>query len=400
MKKQRYNEDDLKSVEHLLGYFDLQVLASYRNEPHKYAIKSDFFEGEIRVTNEYYEKLDNSENTSASIDIQFGYRTLKDGSLAIVAWLPDLFNKSKTHVPKWSAFHLKDPEWITEYDERFDKWVKRYIEGSWGVDNGPIHYLRETVKIINGLTRELVGIALFKYEISETISYPAAENTHRYQDCHKELYGYLIDGIEKDCIIALATSLGKSIKVGDKNTVQSLLKLFPALETAPSFLSAMNLVGEQRRLASHGVRPQAKPFEAFSQYTKDLSLCLQALKELLDLIEADFEVDGKQAHQRNEAKKWLPIITRQPEANYSIVEASQMVGKTIEKVEFGFRKDIKNVHGSEALIIYFTDGSIMGLETGSNAMNLCDEEKNLKPEDFQVDIDINWVQGLLKKKSS
>ncbi len=33
-----------------------------------------------------------------------------------------------------------------------------------------------------------------------------------------------------------------------------------------------------------------------------------------------------------------------------------MEGKTIEKVEFGFRKDIKNVHGSEALVIYFTDG--------------------------------------------
>ncbi len=39
MEENRYNEDDLKSVENLLGYFDLQVLASYHNEPHKYAIK-------------------------------------------------------------------------------------------------------------------------------------------------------------------------------------------------------------------------------------------------------------------------------------------------------------------------------------------------------------------------
>jgi len=400
MEEKRYNEDDLKSVEHLLGYFDLQVLASYRNEPHKYAIKSDFFEGEIRVTDEYYEELDNSGNTSDSIDIQFGYRTLKDGNLAIVAWLPDLFNKSKTHIPKWGAFNIKDPQWTTEYDERFDKWVRRYLEGNWGVDNGPIYYLRETVKLINGLTKELVGAALFKHEISETISYPAAENTHRYQDCHKELYGYLIDGIEKDCILSLATRLNKNIKIGDKNTVQSLLKLFPALETTPCFLPAMNLVSEQRRLASHGVRPQAKPLEAFSQYTKDLSLCVEALKELQGLLEADFGVDGKEAYQRNEAKKWLPVITRPPETTYSIVEASQMIGKTIEKVEFGFRKDIKNVHGSEALIVYFTDGSIMGLETGSNAMNLCDDENKLKPEDFQVDIEINWVKGLTKKNNA
>lgn len=399
MEEQRYNEADLKSVEHLLGYFDLQVLAGYRNEPHKYAITSDFFEGEIRITNEYYEEQSNSGNTSDSISIQFGYRTQKDGNLAIVAWLPDLFNKSKTHIPKWSGFHIKDPEWTTDYDERFDKWVRRYLEGNWGVDNGPIFYLRETVKIINGLTKELVGIALFKHEISETLNYPAAENTHRYQDCHKELYGYLIDGIEKDCIISMASSLGKSIKIGDKNTVQSLKKLFPALENTPNFSSAMNLVSEQRRLASHGVPPQAKHFEAFSQYTKDLSLCVEALKELQGLIEDNFGIDGKEAYQRNEAKKWLPTITRPPESNYSIVEASQMVGKTIEKVEFGFRKDIENVHGSEAILIYFTDGSIMGLETGSNAMNLCDDENNLKPESFQVDIDIHWVKGLTKKKT-
>ncbi len=399
MKEQKYNEDDLKSVEHLLGYFELQVLAGYRNEPHKYAIKSDFFEGEIRITDEYYDELESSGNTSNSINIQFGYRTLKDGNLAIVAWLPDLFQKSKTHVSKWSAFHIKEPEWTTEYDERFDNWVKRYLEGNWGVDNGPIFYLGETVKVINGMTKELVGTALFKHEISETLSYPAAENTHRYQDSHKELYGYLIDGIDKDCIVNIASNLGKHIKIGDKNTVQSLIKLFPTLETMPNFLSAMNLVSEQRRLASHGVRPIAKQFEAFSQYTKDLALCVEALKELQSLIESDFGVDGKKAYQRNEAKKWLPVIVRPPEAHYSIVGASQMVGKTVEKVEFGFRKDIENVHESEALIIYFTDGSIMGLETGSNAMNLCNDENKLKPEDFHVDIDINWVQGLAKKQN-
>lgn len=399
MKEQKYNEDDLKSVEHLLGYFELQVLAGYRNEPHKYAIKSDFFEGEIRITDEYYDELESSGNTANSINIQFGYRTLKDGNLAIVAWLPDLFQKSKTHISKWSAFHIKEPEWTTEYDERFDNWVKRYLEGSWGVDNGPIFYLGETVKVINGMTKELVGAALFKHEISETLSYPAAENTHRYQDSHKELYGYLIDGIDKDCIINLASSLGKDIKVGDKNTVQSLKKLFPALETTPSFSSAMNLVSEQRRLASHGVRPKAKQFEAFSQYTKDLALCVEALKELQSLIESDFGVDGEKAYQRNQAKKWLPVIVRPPEAHYSIVGASQMAGKTVEKVEFGFRKDIENVHESEALIIYFTDGSIMGLETGSNAMNLCNDENKLKPEDFHVDIDINWVQGLAKEQN-
>ncbi len=119
------------------------------------------------------------------------------------------------------------------------------------------------MKIINGLTKELVGKALFKHEISETLSFPAAENTHRYQDCHKELYGYVIDGIDKDCIISLASILKKEIKIGDKKTIDGLKKLFPGLETTPCFLPDKDLISEQRRLASHGVRLQANLLTPF-----------------------------------------------------------------------------------------------------------------------------------------
>jgi len=393
----RYNESDLKSVEHLLGYFDQQVLAAYRNEPHKYRIESDYFEGELTITNEYYNELESTGKTSEVVSIRFGYRTLRDGNLAIVAWLPDLFEKSKAHVQRWSAFHLKNPEWTTDYDQRFGNWVLRYLEGSWDVDNGPLHYLGQTIKIINGLTTELVGVPLYKHEIDEILGYPAAENTHRYQDSHKVLYGYLIDGLDKDCISRLASSLGMSIKVGDKNTIQAITKLFPDLETSPrNFMPPVNLVSEQRRLASHGVRAPAENFPAFSQFTKDLSLCLGAVKELLAMLERDFGVNGEAAHERHEAKKWLPQINRSPESHYSIVQASCMEGKTVEKVEFGFRKEIKGVHESEALIIYFTDGSIMSLVAGSNVANLVSDKNGLHPEDFHVDFIVNWVPELPK----
>jgi hypothetical protein len=74
-----------------------------------------------------------------------------------------------------------------------------------------------------------------------------------------------------------------------------------------------------------------------------------------------------------------------------------MKGKTIEKVEYGTREDIKEVHGSEAIIIYFTDGSIMGLDTGSNAFNVAGTEKPFRPEDLSVDFMVHWVPPLLKK---
>ena len=94
MSTLRYNESDLQSAEKYLGYFDQQVLASYRNEPHKYRIVTDYFEGELTVTDEYYSELEKTGKTSEAVSIQFGYRTLRDGNLAIVAWLPDLFEKS------------------------------------------------------------------------------------------------------------------------------------------------------------------------------------------------------------------------------------------------------------------------------------------------------------------
>jgi hypothetical protein len=71
-----------------------------------------------------------------------------------------------------------------------------------------------------------------------------------------------------------------------------------------------------------------------------------------------------------------------------------MVGKTVAKVEFGFREHIDDVHQSEVLIIRFADGSIMSIDTGSNAWNLSDDEKGLRPDDFHVDFVIHWVPEL------
>src|SRR5713226_2704143 len=103
-------------------------------------------------------------------------------------------------------------------------------------------------------------------------------------------------------------------------------------------MTATNLVSEQRRLASHGVRAKAVQFSAFSKFTEDLSLCLKAVEELLAMIEKEFGVNGEEACKRHEARKWLPHITRPPKANYSILQALRMKGKTVEKVEVGFRE--------------------------------------------------------------
>ncbi|MCU0914450.1 MAG: hypothetical protein MUC88_07815 [Planctomycetes bacterium] len=394
MEEPRENDVDVKSVAHLLEYFDRQVLAGYQNESDKYAIKSDFFEGKLELTEGYFRELERLGRTDENLYIHFGYRTLKDGDLAIVAWLPDLFERSKTHIQRWMSFRLQSAEWTTDYDERFQKWVRRNLRGDWEVDNGPSYYLIETVNTINGLTCEIVNCPLYKHAIGESIPYPAAENTHRYQDSHRELYGYLIDGVNKDCIAKLATRLGVTIKIGDKITVKSLFQLLPDLESTGHFKSAMDTVSEQRRLASHGVRPASAKFGAFSQFTIDLYLCLDATKQLLAILEDKFEIAGRRAYERQRAKEWLPRITRPPQAHYSIVQALEMKGKTVGKVEVGFREGIEGVHESEAILVHFADGSIMSIVAGSNIGDLTAGRNDCRPEELDIYFIVNWVPPL------
>ena len=244
------------------------------------------------------------------------------------------------------------------------------------------------------MTSELVSVRLYKDEIDERLAYPAADNTYGYQDSHKVLYGYLIDGLDKQCISALASRLGTTVNVGNKNTIQAITMSFPKLQTSPNFMSAMNLVSDQCRRASHGVRPPAENFPAFSQFTKDLYLCLEAAKELLAMLEHEFGVDGEEVRDHHESKTLLPQIDRPAGSHYSIVQAARMQGKTVEKVDFGFRAKIKGVHESEALVIHFTDGSIMSLETGSNLANVAANETSLNPEDFHVDLIVHGVSRL------
>jgi hypothetical protein len=313
--------------------------------------------------------------------------------------LPDLFEKSKAHIEKWAAFHLKSPQWAGELDERFRNWLQRYVQGSWDVDNGPLFYVGEEIKTINGLTSEVVGIPFYKHEVDQTLGYPAAENTHRYQDAHRTLYGYLIDGIDKKCISALASNLGRTVRADNDKTIAALTTLLPGLSKSENFTPALAIVSEQRRLASHGARPKATAFAAFSKFTEDLRLCLKALKEVTAMLEDEFHVNANEMRKRYEAKKWLPVIVRPPSPNFSIVAAKQMVGKTVEKVEIGFREDIEGVHGSEAMIIHFTDGSIMGLDTGSNAANVASEHEGLRAEEFHADFMVQWVPKLTRNDS-
>ncbi|QNI32038.1 hypothetical protein H7849_24015 [Alloacidobacterium dinghuense] len=389
-------EKRIAPAKHLLGYFDQQALAPYHNEPEKYLIETDAFEGRLTVTSSYYKELEEADRTDEWLDLRFGYRALASGELAVVLWLPDL-RKATKHQQRWLGFHLQAPIWTLESDERFLKWVMRYLEGSWDIDNGPRHHLSETLKTINGLTNEMVGIPLYKHVIDESLGFPIAENTHRYQDAHRTLYGYLIDGIDKDCLARLGAYAGTPINLASDKTITAVTKLLPQLGKPSKFIKATSLVSTQRRIAAHAVRPKAERFPAFSAFTEDLALCVDALKELLGALESLLRVNGILARNRNEAKARLPRIDKQVHHFASILEASQMAGKTVQKVESGIREEIAGLHGSDVLLIHFTDGSILGIDTGSNVFNITSNRNDLRPEEFQTDFHLTWVPSLSQK---
>jgi hypothetical protein len=369
----------------IVGFFDQRILAVYKSEPDKYVLETDNFEGTLRRA------YDVDEYTTAEdhIDIRFGYRTLASGNLALAVYLPDLVEKSASHVKQWAGYHLEDPEWTTQPDHRFQMWKDRYLEGSWKVENGPRYHLENTIATINALCIEVVGQALFKFSTNPALNFPVAQNTHAYQDGHKELYNYVIDGLDKQTIELIAAHQNLKLNLNSDNTVNALKRALPMLP--PNLQSALEKVSNERRLAGHKVRPKAKRFQAFEEFTKDLEAVVVGLRELLATLENVLGMDSERACERQSTKKWLPRIDRPSEAHYAITKLPVIIGKTVERVEFGFREHYDGSHQSEAMILFFTDGSILGIDTGSNAGNIASNYEGLQPEDFHADFMLYWV---------
>jgi len=375
-----------------LGYFDQQVLAAYRNETDKWQVETDFFEGRVKVRSDYYGGLDEVSRDECHINVLFGYRALVSGDLAVVAWLPDLMG-SKSHVNRWRGFLLDNPQWAA-VDGRFELWTRRYLDGDWEVENGVRAQLAELVETARGLTGAVLGVPLFTHSIPASLTFPEAQNTHRYQDAHGDVYRYLIDGLDKACLKELATHQGQSVNIDSDNTVTALKKVLPALDANGPFSRALDVVSAQRRPAAHEVRPPAQPFRAFEQFSEDLELVMAGVQELIRSLEAATGADAQRATRRWHAMSQVPRIARPSEGHYSICQAALMKGKTVDRVEYGFREDIAGVHQSELLILHFTDGSVASIDTGSNARNMADRPGAFEPDEFHVDFHIHWVPSL------
>ena len=68
-------------------------------------------------------------------------------------------------------------------------------------------------------------------------------------------------------------------------------------------------------------------------------------------------------------------------------DAMRLEGKTIKKIEYGYREHVRDAHETEVLILEFTDGTKVGILIGSNAMEF---KELVNPEKLKVDFIFRW----------
>lgn len=379
------------ALDRFLAFFRPDVLAPYRERPDRYQFRTDNFEGHLTLTSDYYAQLSGEQQDREYVDVNFGFRTLTNGEVCVAVFRHDLTEKSRGHLDRWLPFQITDNGWLAyDDDARFSLWYRRYAEGDWDVDNGPAFQLLEEVVLINSLTLEAVGARLYEIGDEPVIIFPAADNTWKYEDAHVSLYAVLIDGLSMPCLRLLADRVGRKMEAGATRTLNALKKtLFPQLGGDASFSAPHDKVSDQRGNASHGVRSAAKPMKAFEEFSNDVEACVGALRLLRATMEKELAMNADRSKRRQEAMKYLPTIVAPPDSGTSINGALVMKGKTVERVEIGRREEIEGVHQSEAIVLHFTDGSIMSLDSGSNARNLACEAH--PPQAFHVDFRVNWV---------
>ena len=386
-------------LDQLVGFFEADVLNLYTSHPDKYELDTDYFEGVIQITNAYFYKLESSEKHIERIHIRFGYISKKDGTPCIAVVLSDLKEAPETEQKKWGPF-LVDKSFLAQEDNRFKMWYDRYIEGSWEVENGPRKRLSCVIQKINACCKTLVNQPLYSEVPDKSIVYPISQNSHAYEDAHQRLYGFLVDSLSKECLLELANLRNKTILEAEQMKPTTLLRhVFSEFDKQSKLHTLLSKVSEKRSKPSHGVRDPAEEFNAFENFWSDLEIAVEVYEELLELIESEFSVSSEHELRRHQIMNGLPKIVGDVESHYSICQSTKMEGKTVEKVWFGMREEIEDVHQSEVLYIKFTNGEILAIETGSNALDFL-HRNGINPNELSVDLMLTWVPAPSNGSSS
>jgi hypothetical protein len=340
-------------------YFDRAVLNFYRVNSHAYHLKEDDMGGEIRISDNWDESM---ENEHPYIELKFAFRKLENEFICIAVFMPSFKDKvSEKDHRKWITFHIDNPS-FHESNNGFERWVNRYIEGSWDVDDGPKVQIERELKLLNSLTQIKLGKNFFKHDEYRLVNYPVAENSEEYTKSILELYRLVIDGMEKECITDLSNYL-KIELTDEKKRLNSLKEILPQALEIKVYKPFNNI--NRKRMPIHGIPSKGiVPCPAFDKFNTDLKNICNALCELKLWLEDVFNLNSDSCLKRLESMSIFPKFNKPPRPEFKLEKAQRMVGKTIEKIEFGETSIHEDAHQGEALNIYFTDGTAVTFQIG------------------------------------
>ncbi|MDO8472273.1 MAG: hypothetical protein Q7T05_00480, partial [Dehalococcoidia bacterium] len=320
--------------------------------------------------------------------VRFAFRTLENGERCVAAWGPDIDALPPQEKAVWRGY-LLDNATYAQVDPAFQRWVDRYIEGSWEVEGGPRTKVEKQIRLIRALTNQTLGRPLMLFEGLHLVNYPVAENTDAYAKAHLELYRVVIDGLDPDAIHALADRLRVELSNRSK-TLNSLKEVLPS-DLVSRVHKPLKDCSDTRNKV-HGVPSEpVRSFPAFATFQRDLEAIAEALTELGKWIERELGADSERCLRREQAMLHFPKFTGPPRPADKLAELKRAEGKTIESVDFGEEAVVPGSHQAEAIVIHFTDGSGMAIRVGSNAETLSARFEDLKPEDFSTDLIIIWA---------
>ena len=373
-------------------YFDRAVLSFYRTNSHAYQLSEDDMGGEITISSEWNESM---ENEFPHIELKFAFKKLVNETVCLGVFMPSFKDKvSEKDYSKWIGFHIKDPK-FHKNNQDFERWINRYINGSWEVDDGPKIQIERELKLINSLTQIKFNLLLFKHDEYRLVNYPVAENSEEYTKSILELYRLIIDGMKEECITELAKYLKKELT--DKGKRMNSFKEILPKELLSKIHDPINSI-YKKRMPIHGIPTKGiVPFPAFEHFNSDLKNLNNALNELKDWLESIFNLNAESCLQRLESLSLFPKLNKPPRPESKLIEAHRLVGKQIEKVEFGEISFHKDAHLGEAINIFFTDGTAVTIRIGSNAYHIASEHEEIKPSDIHTDIMLFWAEKLEEK---
>jgi len=385
------NSMENNDYEKYLLYFDRSVLNYYRDNSHVYKVIEDEIGGEIRISQNWKE---DDTGKYPYIEIKFGFRKLKNGEICIVVFGPTfLKNTSKKDLKRWKGYIINERQFKKE-DDYFNRWVKRYILGSWDVKDGSRKEIENRLDLISALTKYRTGIPLFKYRRSILLNYPKAENEEEYKKANLELYRLVIDGLNKDTIIKLAKLLNKKLS-DESKTLNSLKEILPE-ELVGKIHTPLKELRDRRSKIHKTPSENIKRLNAFDRFDSDLKNIANCLDELLLWLEEIFNIDAESCKEREDSMKYFPKIVGPPRPDSKSDDLKKIINKRIKSVEFGEVEKNEDCHEAETIIFHFYDGSSMAIDIHSNAYNL-KSEYGIPPNEVHTSLDILWDKPIKPK---